>query len=71
MVQRVWQCHEIQPHRMEKFKLSNDLTFEEKGPRYCGPLSQSSISNIGCERKELNPSTQSYRSDSYAFDYYS
>src|SRR5712691_9877973 len=30
MVQRVWQRHEIQPHRVEKFKLSNDPKFEEK-----------------------------------------
>jgi transposase len=30
MVQRVWQRHEIQPHRVEKFKLSNDPRFEEK-----------------------------------------
>jgi len=30
MVQRVWQRHEIQPHRVEKFKLSRDPKFEEK-----------------------------------------
>ena len=30
MVQRVWQRHEIQPHRVEKFKLSRDPRFEEK-----------------------------------------
>jgi transposase len=30
MVQRVWECHEIQPHRVEKFKISNDPKFEEK-----------------------------------------
>jgi transposase len=30
MVQRVWQRHEIQPHRVEKFKLSTDPRFEEK-----------------------------------------
>jgi transposase len=30
MVQRVWQRHEIQPHRVEKFKLSNDPKFDEK-----------------------------------------
>jgi hypothetical protein len=30
MVQRVWQRHEIQPHRVEKFKLSTDPQFEEK-----------------------------------------
>src|SRR5574341_251817 len=30
MVQRVWQRHEIQPHRVEKFKLSKDPRFEEK-----------------------------------------
>ncbi len=30
MVQRVWQRHEIQPHRIEKFKLSTDPRFEEK-----------------------------------------
>jgi transposase len=30
MVQRVWQRHDIQPHRVEKFKISNDPKFEEK-----------------------------------------
>ena len=30
MVQRVWQRHEIQPHRVEKFKISNDPKFEDK-----------------------------------------
>jgi transposase len=29
-VQRVWQRHEIQPHRVERFKISNDPRFEEK-----------------------------------------
>ena len=30
MVQRVWQRFDIQPHRVEKFKLSKDPKFEEK-----------------------------------------
>src|SRR5437762_10703633 len=30
MVQRVWQKHGIQPHRVEKFKISNDPHFEDK-----------------------------------------
>jgi len=30
MVQRVWQKYQIQPHRVEKFKISNDPHFEEK-----------------------------------------
>jgi transposase len=30
MVQRVWQRHEIQPHRVEHFKLSTDPQFDEK-----------------------------------------
>lgn len=30
LVQRVWQRHEIQPHRVERFKLSNDPRFDEK-----------------------------------------
>ena len=30
MVQRVWQKHQIQPHRVEKFKISNDPHFEDK-----------------------------------------
>jgi transposase len=30
MVQRTWQRHEIQPHRVEKFKLSTDPRFDEK-----------------------------------------
>jgi transposase/DNA-binding CsgD family transcriptional regulator len=30
MVQRVWQRCDIQPHRVERFKISNDPKFEEK-----------------------------------------
>jgi len=30
MIQRVWQQHEVQPHRVEKYKLSRDPRFEEK-----------------------------------------
>ena len=30
MVHRVWQRHDVQPHRVEKFKISNDPKFEEK-----------------------------------------
>jgi transposase len=30
LVQRVWQRHQIQPHRVEKFKISNDPKFEDK-----------------------------------------
>jgi transposase len=30
MVQRVWQKHGIQPHRVEKFKISNDPHFDDK-----------------------------------------
>ena len=30
LVHGVWQRHHIQPHRMEKFKLSNDPKFEDK-----------------------------------------
>ena len=30
MVQRVWQRHAVQPHRVETFKLSRDPQFEEK-----------------------------------------
>lgn len=30
MVQRVWQRFEVQPHRVEKFKISSDPKFEEK-----------------------------------------
>lgn len=30
LVHGVWQRHDIQPHRVEKFKLSNDPKFEEK-----------------------------------------
>src|SRR6202020_2279519 len=29
-VHRVWQRHDVQPHRVERFKLSNDPRFEEK-----------------------------------------
>src|SRR5215471_9962527 len=30
MVHRVWQRYEVQPHRVENFKISNDPQFEEK-----------------------------------------
>src|SRR5208337_3147716 len=30
MVQRVWQHYEIQPHRVEKFKISKDPKFDDK-----------------------------------------
>lgn len=30
LVHRVWQRHELQPHRVERFKLSKDPRFEEK-----------------------------------------
>jgi transposase len=30
IVHRVWQRHDVQPHRIERFKLSNDPRFEEK-----------------------------------------
>ena len=30
MVHRVWQKHDLQPHRVERFKLSNDPQFESK-----------------------------------------
>ena len=30
MVHRVWQRHDVQPHRVEKFKISKDPKFEEK-----------------------------------------
>ena len=30
MVHRVWQRHDVQPHRVEKFKISKDPRFEEK-----------------------------------------
>jgi transposase len=30
LVQRVWQRFDVQPHRVERFKLSNDPQFEEK-----------------------------------------
>jgi putative transposase len=30
LIHRVWRRHDVQPHRVEKFKLSNDPHFEEK-----------------------------------------
>lgn len=41
MVHRVWQRFDVQPHRVEKLKLSNDPQFEEKVQRYRGLLSES------------------------------
>jgi transposase len=30
IIHRVWQRHDVQPHRVERFKISNDPQFEEK-----------------------------------------
>src|SRR3954447_24248874 len=30
MVHQVWRRHDVEPHRVERFKLSNDPQFEEK-----------------------------------------
>jgi hypothetical protein len=30
MVHRVWQRYDVQPHRVERFKISNGAQFEEK-----------------------------------------
>lgn len=30
MVQRIWKAHNLQPHRVQTFKLSNDPRFIEK-----------------------------------------
>jgi transposase len=30
IIHRVWQKHDVQPHRVERFKISNDPRFEEK-----------------------------------------
>src|SRR5947208_10775878 len=37
MVHRVWQRFDIQPHRVEKFKISNDPKFAEKVRDIAGP----------------------------------
>jgi hypothetical protein len=37
MAHRVWQRFDIQPHRVEKFKLSNDPQFKEKVRDIAGP----------------------------------
>ena len=36
IVHRLWQRHDIQPHRVEQFKLSNDPCFEGKVPDIVG-----------------------------------
>ncbi len=57
MVYRVWQRFDIQPHRVEKFKLSNDPHFEEKGccRTLSGPAGPGSGALRGREEPDLGP----------------
>jgi putative transposase len=50
MVHRVWQRHDIQPLRVERFKLSKDPHFEEKVAGHRGTLSQSTRPRAGSVR---------------------
>ena len=37
-IQRIWEKHRLQPHRLRTFKRSTDPAFADKGRRYCRPL---------------------------------
>ena len=47
MVNGVWQRHDVQPHRVEKFKLSNDPKFEEKVRDIVGLYLESTRAGLG------------------------
>ena len=60
IVHRVWQRHDVQPHRVERFKLSNDPLFEEKVRDIVGLYLDPP------DRKEPDPSVGPHRADSSA-----
>jgi hypothetical protein len=45
-IQRIWQAHQLKPHRVKTFKLSNDERFAEKVQDIIGLYL--SIRRIGC-----------------------
>ena len=66
IVHRVWQRHDVQPHRVEHFKLSKDPQFEEKVREYHRPVLESSRSRPGTVRGREEPDSGvgSHRADS-------
>jgi len=58
MVHRVWQRFDVQPHRVEKFKLSNDPQLEEKVGDIAGTRS-----GAVCRRKKSDSGPGPHRSD--------
>jgi len=64
LVHRVWQRHDVQPHRVERFKLSNDPRFEEKVRDIVGLYLKSAGTSPGivCGREEPDSGTGSHRS---------
>src|SRR5437588_6630101 len=65
MVHRVWQRFDIQPHRVEKFKLSNDPQFEEKVRDIAGLYLDPPGTRAGavCRRKKPDSGSGPHRSD--------
>ncbi len=65
MVHRVWQRFDIQPHRVEKFKLSNDPQFEEKvrdiAGLYLDPPERALV--LCVDEKKPDSGSRPYRSD--------
>ena len=51
IVHQVWQKYDVQPHRVERFQLSNDPQFEEKGARRGGLVPESAGSRPGAVRR--------------------
>ena len=51
MVHRVWQRYDVQPHRVEKFKISNDPKFEEKVRDVVGLYLNPPGSSLGALRR--------------------
>src|SRR5215470_5532633 len=56
-VQRLWEAHRLQPHRIRTFKRSNDPEFAEKVEDVVGPLHGSAQARRGRldRREEPNP----------------
>ena len=60
-VQRIWRAHGSQPHRVQQFKLSNDLKFIDKLRDVVGPLMSIRPPMPSCSRsmksRKSRPST--------------
>ena len=67
IVHRVWQKHDLQPHRVERFKLSNDPQFESKVRDIIGLyLNPPDRALVLCVDEKSHPGVGSHCADSPA-----